>query len=116
MHICTSVQNHTVALQQLIYKFHDKFLRMKIKRLDKKGNIILGTTAILIVSLLLICIFVVTAITFRTAILTVRQMTTSNILLMIIQIILKFWEENQLHKQHREFTTVLESATVKIKS
>ena len=58
------MQNHTVALQQLIYKFHDKFLRMKIKRLDKKGNIILGTTAILIVSLLLICIFVVTAITY----------------------------------------------------
>lgn len=37
---------------------------MKIKRLDSKGNIIIGTTAILIVALLLICIFVVTTINF----------------------------------------------------
>ena len=37
---------------------------MKIKRLDSKGNIIVGTTAILIVSLLLIAIFVVTTINY----------------------------------------------------
>nr|WP_294998381.1 hypothetical protein [uncultured Methanobrevibacter sp.] len=37
---------------------------MKRKKLDSKGNIIVGTTAILIVALLLICIFVVTTINF----------------------------------------------------
>ncbi len=37
---------------------------MKIKRLDSKGNIIVGTTAILIVALLLIAIFVVTTINY----------------------------------------------------
>ena len=37
---------------------------MKKKRLDSKGNIITGTTAILIVSLLLICIFVINAIIY----------------------------------------------------
>ncbi len=37
---------------------------MKIKRLDSKGNIIVGTTAILIVGLLLIAIFVVTTINY----------------------------------------------------
>lgn len=37
---------------------------MKIKRLDSKGNIIVGTTAILIVTLLLIAIFVVTTINY----------------------------------------------------
>lgn len=37
---------------------------MKPKKLDSKGNIIVGTTAILIVALLLICIFTVTTITF----------------------------------------------------
>lgn len=37
---------------------------MKIKRLDSKGNIIVGTTAILIVSLLLIAIIVVTTINY----------------------------------------------------
>ena len=37
---------------------------MKDKKLDSKGNIIVGTTAILIVGLLLICIFVVTTINF----------------------------------------------------
>ena len=37
---------------------------MKIKKLDSKGNIIVGTTAILIVALLLICIFVVTSINY----------------------------------------------------
>ncbi len=37
---------------------------MKRKRLDSKGNIIVGTTAILIFVLLLMCIFVVTSITY----------------------------------------------------
>ena len=37
---------------------------MKRKRLDSKGNIIVGTTAILIVVLLLVCIFVITSINF----------------------------------------------------
>lgn len=37
---------------------------MKIKRLDSKGNIIVGTTAILIVTVLLIAIFVVTTINY----------------------------------------------------
>ena len=37
---------------------------MKPKKLDSKGNIIVGTTAILIVALLLICIFTVTTITY----------------------------------------------------
>ena len=37
---------------------------MKRKKLDSKGNIIVGTTAILIVALLLICIFVVTTVNF----------------------------------------------------
>ena len=37
---------------------------MKRKKLDSKGNIIVGTTAILIVALLLICIFVVTSLNF----------------------------------------------------
>ena len=37
---------------------------MKAKKLDSKGNIIVGTTAILIVALLLISIFVITAVTF----------------------------------------------------
>ena len=58
------VQNHTVALRQVIYKFRVKFLKMKPKKLDSKGNIIVGTTAILIVALLLICIFTVTTITY----------------------------------------------------
>ena len=62
--INTNVQNHTVALQQLIYKLHPKFLKMKRKKLDSKGNIIVGTTAILIVALLLICIFVVTSLNY----------------------------------------------------
>ena len=57
-------QNHRVALQQLIYKLHSKFLKMKPKKLDSKGNIIVGTTAILIVALLLICIFVITSINY----------------------------------------------------
>ena len=58
------MQNHRVALQQLIYKFQAKFLKMKAKKPDSQGNIIVGTTAILIVALLLISIFVITAITF----------------------------------------------------
>jgi hypothetical protein len=37
---------------------------MKAKKLDSKGNIIVGTTAILIVALLIITIFVMTAMTF----------------------------------------------------
>lgn len=37
---------------------------MKIRKLDSKGNIIVGTTAILIVALLLICIFVVTSLNY----------------------------------------------------
>ena len=37
---------------------------MKGKKLDSKGNIIVGTTAILIVALLLICIFVVTSLNY----------------------------------------------------
>ena len=37
---------------------------MKRKKLDSKGNIIAGTTAILIVSLLMICIFVITTINY----------------------------------------------------
>lgn len=37
---------------------------MKAKKLDSKGNIIVGTTAILIVALLLISIFVITTMTF----------------------------------------------------
>ena len=37
---------------------------MKRKKLDSKGNIIVGTTAILIVALLLICIFVATTVNF----------------------------------------------------
>ena len=37
---------------------------MKAKKLDSKGNIIVGTTAILIVALLIISIFVITAMTF----------------------------------------------------
>lgn len=37
---------------------------MKRKKLDSKGNIIIGTTAILIVALLLICIFVATTVNF----------------------------------------------------
>ena len=37
---------------------------MKAKKPDSKGNIIVGTTAILIVALLLISIFVITTITF----------------------------------------------------
>ena len=37
---------------------------MKAKKLDSKGNIIVGTTAILILALLLISIFVITAVTF----------------------------------------------------
>ena len=37
---------------------------MKRKKLDSKGNIIVGTTAILIVGLLLICIFVVTSLNY----------------------------------------------------
>lgn len=37
---------------------------MKKQKLDSKGNIIVGTTAILIVALLLICIFVITSINF----------------------------------------------------
>ena len=36
---------------------------MKAKKLDSKGNIIVGTTAILIVALLLISIFVITTMT-----------------------------------------------------
>ena len=58
------MQNHTVALQQLIYKLLAKFLKMKPKKLDSKGNIIVGTTAILVVALLIVCIFVVTTINF----------------------------------------------------
>ena len=58
------MQNHRVALQQLIYKFQAKSLKMKAKKPDSKGNIIVGTTAILIVALLLISIFVITTITF----------------------------------------------------
>lgn len=37
---------------------------MKRKKIDSKGNIIVGTTAILIVALLLICIFVITSINY----------------------------------------------------
>lgn len=37
---------------------------MKRKKLDSKGNIIVGTTAILVVALLLICIFVVTSLNY----------------------------------------------------
>lgn len=37
---------------------------MKPKKLDSKGNIIVGTTAILIVALLILCIFVVTTINY----------------------------------------------------
>ena len=37
---------------------------MKSKKLDSKGNIIVGTTAILIVALLILCIFVVTTINY----------------------------------------------------
>ncbi|MBR4447733.1 hypothetical protein [Methanobrevibacter sp.] len=37
---------------------------MKRKKLDSKGNIIVGTTAILIVGLLIICIFVLTSINY----------------------------------------------------
>lgn len=37
---------------------------MIIKKLDNKGNLIVGTTAILIVALILICIFVVTTLNF----------------------------------------------------
>ncbi len=37
---------------------------MKSKKLDSKGNIIVGTTAILIVALLILCIFVVTIINY----------------------------------------------------
>lgn len=37
---------------------------MKPKKLDSKGNIIVGTTAILIVALLILCIFVVTTISY----------------------------------------------------
>ena len=59
-----NVQNHRVALQEVIYKFQAKFLKMKVKKPDSKGNIIVGTTAILIVALLLISIFVITTITF----------------------------------------------------
>ena len=33
-------------------------------KIDSKGNMIVGTTAILIVSLLLICIFVITSINY----------------------------------------------------
>ena len=60
----TFVQNHTVALQQLIYKLLPKFLKMKRKKLDSNGNIIVGTTAILIVALLIICIFVITSLNY----------------------------------------------------
>ena len=62
--LCAFTQNHTVALQEIIYKFQTKFLKMKAKKPDSKGNIIVGTTAILIVALLLISIFVITTITF----------------------------------------------------
>ena len=55
------MQNHKVALQQVIYKFLTKLLKMKIRKLDNKGNFIVGSTAILIVGLLLICIFAVTS-------------------------------------------------------
>jgi len=37
---------------------------MKIKKLDTRGNIIIGTTAILITALLLISIFVITSINY----------------------------------------------------
>ena len=37
---------------------------MKPKKLDSKGNIIVGTTAILIVALLILCIFVVTTVNY----------------------------------------------------
>ena len=53
------MQNHKVALAKKIYKLQVRFLKMKI---DSKGNIIVGTTAILIAVLLLLCIFVVSTI------------------------------------------------------
>ena len=37
---------------------------MKRKNIDSKGNIIVGTTAILIVGLFLICIFVLTTVNY----------------------------------------------------
>lgn len=55
------VQNHTVALAKLIYKI---LLNFNIMKIDSKGNMIVGTTAILIVSLLIVCIFVVTSINY----------------------------------------------------
>lgn len=58
------MQNHQVALQQLIYKIITRFLKMKIRKLDSKGNIIVGSTAILIVALILISVFVVTSLNF----------------------------------------------------
>ena len=56
-----NVQNHKITLEKIFYKFISKFLKMK---LDSKGNIIVGATAILIVGLILICIFVVTSINY----------------------------------------------------
>ena len=53
------MQNHKVALAKKIYKLQVRFLKMKI---DSKGNIIVGATAILIAVLLLLCIFVVSTI------------------------------------------------------
>lgn len=58
------MQNHKVALQQLIYKLAVKFLKMKLKRPDSKGNLIVGSTAILIIALLLISIFVITTVNY----------------------------------------------------
>lgn len=55
------MQNHKITLEKIFYKFISKFLKMK---LDSKGNIIVGATAILIVGLILICIFVVTSINY----------------------------------------------------
>ena len=55
------MQNHKVALAKQIYKFLPNFYIMKI---DSNGNLIIGTTAILIVALILICIFVITSINY----------------------------------------------------
>ena len=60
----TFTQNHAVALQKLIYKFDAKLLRMKMRKPDSKGNIIMGTTGILILMLLLMCIFVLSSINY----------------------------------------------------
>ena len=60
----TFTQNHAVALQKAIYKFHAKLLRMKMRKPDSKGNIIVGTTGILILMLLLMCIFVLSSINY----------------------------------------------------